>query len=215
MKRVVSFLLVLAFCLSGVSASAYDGKTKSVSHNGILPDGTSIYEERNVEPEDTRESSVSPMALLGYKYVEGYEQIRNKSVEYMYAYLWGTSINFVQGASPTYKITTRRTVTKGTDWELSGEAEASFNIKAVKTKLVASGNYKSTDTAVLEVGEEWNCGFTDAKLYDLAWYMRGHKYNAYCGAKYVSTDSNDGKFTLLYIGDVIFPTEEVHLEISE
>lgn len=214
MKRVVLFLLVLTFCLSGVSASVYDETTKSISYNGILSDGTSIYEEKYVEPESTRESAISPQVLIGYEYVDGYEEIRNRQIEYYYAYLWGTSVKFSEGVSPSYKITTRRQVTKETSWELSGTAEASFDIKAVKTKLLASGNYKSTNTAVLEVGEEWDCEFTEPKLYNLTWYMRGHKYNAYCGAKYISTDGNDGKFTLLYIGDVIFPTEEVHLEIS-
>ena len=44
MKRLVSIMVVLAFCLSAPSVMAYERIPDSVSYNGILPDGTSIYE---------------------------------------------------------------------------------------------------------------------------------------------------------------------------
>lgn len=213
MKRVVSLLFALVFCFSSISASAYEEKTNSISRNGILSDGTSIYDEAYSEM-DIREEEISSRVLIGYEYVPGYEQIKNRKIEYMYAYLWGTSINFVEGASPTYKVMTRRQTVKETSWGLTGELEGEFNIAAVKANLRAAGDYEEVDIAVIEVGEEWNCDFTEPKLYDLTWYMRGHKYTAYCGGKYISTDGNDGKFTLVNIGQVIFPTKEVHLEIT-
>ncbi len=101
-----------------------------------------------------------------------------------------------------------------TEWNVSGKLSGEFNIKAVKMKLEGSKGYSSTETAEISRGETWDCGFTIPGTYNLAWYMRGHRYTCQCGAKYISTDSNDGKFTYYDLGTVVFPTEEITFEVT-
>lgn len=206
MKRVMAMILSLILCFSGTSALADNAENADY----LVEEGTS-ENDSTVDIRDIQEG-VSPRILLGYEYVPGHEQLTNHEIIRKYAYIYGTSIIFTAGSNPTYTVTVRKQLTKEAEWTLNIKAEAGFDIKAVQVALAAEGGYKQTDTATLEVGVQWNVDFDEPGTYDLAWYMRGHKYDAYCGARYVSTDANDGKYLDKYVGTVIFPTQEIAFE---
>lgn len=216
MKRLVSIMVVLAFCLSAPSVMAYERIPDSVSYNGILPDGTSIYENDLPEKINVPQNQeVSPLVFIGYNYVPGYEELKNRTYVHEYAYIWGTSVNFDEGASPYYKVSTRRWTTEENEWNIRVQGSGDFDIKAVKANLQIEGGYRNTEIASIEVNEEWYCEFDSPGLYELTWYMRGHKYDAYCGGEYITTDMNDGRFTKVYLGTVTFATKEIHFDISK
>lgn len=153
--------------------------------------------------------------LLGYEYVPGKERLVNKTLVRDFAYIYGTSIIVSEGSSPNYTLNVTKSTTKTTGWNVSGKLSGEFNIYAVKAKLEASGGYNSSETATVSRGETWDCGFTVPGTYDLNWYMRGHQYSCQCGAKYISTDSNDGTFTYYNLGTVTFPTDEITFEVAK
>ncbi|MBM7685916.1 hypothetical protein [Defluviitalea raffinosedens] len=212
-KSLLACLLIVTMllCSTNIFAATPESLRIPESHsiNGILPDGASIYKA------DPHSSIIRPQILLGYEYVPGYEKIANKSINYTYGYIYGTSVQFTKGASPTYTLTVTKKTTKSTTWNISGNLEGSFDIKAVKSKIQVAGGYASSETAEITKGETWNCGFTETGLYDLTWYMRGHKYDAFCGAKIRSTGADDGKFTTYYLGTVTFPTDEIHFDVTK
>lgn len=74
--------------------------------------------------------------------------------------------------------------------------------------------HEDKETATISKGQMWDCGFSVPGLYNLTWYMRGYQYTCQCGAKYISTDSNDGRFTYYNLGTVTFPTDEIHFDVS-
>lgn len=207
-KVVISMFLVLVLCISTVTASAVGVTPDSQSFNGKFPDGTNIYNQV------IKNTDVQPMIFLGYKYVPGYERLVNLSYIYAYSRIYGTSIHYIAGTIPTYTLTVTSETTKATTWNVSGNFEGGFDIKAVKAKLTVAGGYSSTNTAKVSAGETWNCGFTTPGTYNLTWYMRGHSYNAQCGVEVISTGSDNGDFRYYNLGRVIFPTKEIHFDVS-
>lgn len=206
MKRIVATILALILCVSSTYALAED------TASSVVPINSAVSEQNSIVDCEENQEELSPRILLGYRYVPGHEQLTNFQIVRLYAYIYGTSISFTSGVSPSYTVTVRHQTTETTTWNLSVEGSAEFDIRAVKAALAAEGGYSESETASLEVGVEWDLDFTGPGMYDLTWYMRGHQYDAYCGATYISTDGNDGKYLDKYVGTVVFPTTEVTFE---
>lgn len=209
-KRIFSLLMVLVFLMLPVS-SAYATTNKpripdSFAVDGVLPDGTSIFNSIN---DDSR--IITPYVLLGKEYAGNLSASFSEFI-YTYAYLYGTTVQFSKGASPSYRLNTTETVTKSTSWSIGGSFGT--NDKA-KIQADISASYGRTKTATIERGEEWSCGFTEPGTYNLTWYMRGHKYNLYADLRWIDTGVNDGKITNEYIGDIYLPTTEITLNVRK
>lgn len=210
-KSMAVFVLVCAVFATNASAAYREPESKSF--NGYLDDGTSIF--ANATTQQVSETmEVTPRTLLGYQYVEGYERLIGKTVDYVYDYVYATSTRFVQGAAVSYTLTTTKEKTKTSAWNINGNLSGEFDIKMVQAEIAASGGYEETDTVTITVGEEWNCEFTEPGLYELTWYMRGHRYYAQCGATIISTGTDHGKFAYCTLGLVTFPTDEVHFDVT-
>jgi len=115
---------------------------------------------------------------------------------------------------PKYTMTERRQLTSSNEWFVTANVGGNFAIATAKANLQLEGGYSSSATVVLERNQEWEVAYTITGTYYLTWYQRAHQYDAYCGANIISTDINDGTFTKLYLGSVVFPTDTYHFDIS-
>lgn len=213
MKKMLSVFMALTLIfICTVPAFAAVRIPDSTSYNGYFPDGTPIVSSTN--PSMPIETSNTPRILIGYEYVPGYEDLRNETLIPEYRYIWGTSVDFPYGAEPFYELKVTKSVTSSTEWNIQGSLGTEFNIKSAKANISAEGGYRDTETASIFAEETWHCDYTEPGFYNLAWYQRAFHYDAYCGAYYITTDINDGKFTTIYVGSVTFPTSEVHLSIT-
>lgn len=210
-KFLATTLIATLLCTLSVPAFAEVRVPDGVSYNGVRPDGTKVVSEM-VQREPILDNQ-KMRALIGYEYVPGYEELKGMTIIDMHKYLWGTSVNFVAGTKPYYELTSTHTVTSSSEWTLAGTLGSQFNIAAAKANLTATGGYKSSQSATIVSGQTWNVEFGDPGKYYLTWYQRAHQYSAYCGANYITTDSNDGKFTKIYVGEAVFPVNEVHFDI--
>jgi len=219
MKKIVrNVLIVTLLCVMSVNCmhtqKAFAGELRQP--DTLIVNGDVVYENLGEQGiyESVRTGRVQSRMLLGYEYVPEKERLLNKRIIREMAYIYGTSVKYCEGASPNYTLNVTKSKTKTTEWNVSGKISGEFDISVVKTKLEASGGYKSSETATITLGETWNCGFTIPGTYDLTWYMRGHQYDCQCGVKYISTDSNDGRFTHYNLGTAIFPTDEITFEVT-
>lgn len=218
-KKVKSILAVALLCAMSVSnvhaQTAFAGEVRKP--DTFIVNGDIVYEnkeDRGIQVEDGV-GGIQSRVLMGYDYVPGYERLANMTIVHELAYIYGTSIKYSKGANPEYTLSTTKKTTKSTSWNVSGSLSGAFDIKAVKANLAASGGYSTSKTAEVTKGETWKCSFTEAGTYNLTWYMRGHQYSCQCGAKYISNDSNDGRFTYYNLGTVTFPTDEITFEITK
>lgn len=218
MRKVKSILMIALLCALSVNGvhtqKVFAGEVRQP--DTLIVNGKIVYEnagDKGIQVEEVKGGIQSRM-LLGYEYVPGKERLTNKTIVHELAYIYGTTVKYCEGASPSYTLNITKSKTETTEWNVSGSMSGEFDIKAVKASLELSGGYSSSKTATISRGETWNCDFTIPGTYDLAWYMRGHQYNCQCGAKYISTDSNDGKFTYYNLGTVVFPTDEITFEIT-
>lgn len=212
-KFLATTLIATLLCTLSVPAFAEVRVPDSVSYNGVLPDGTKAVSEM-IQREPALDNQ-KERVLIGYEYVPGYDELRNMVIIPEYAYIWGTSIKFVAGTKPYYKLTSTHTKVSSSEWQLQANLGSKFNIASAKANLTTTGGYKSSQSVTITAGQEWKVDLTDPGEYFLNWYQRAHQYAAYCGANYITTDSNDGKFTKIYIGDALFPANEVHLDVSD
>lgn len=210
MKKILVLLLVLTMCVTTTSLASSNKNIRvpeTFSINRIdVATGESID-----KPIETYNDTIGIRTLLGYNYIDGTAYLGSRSYDKTFAYIWGTSVTFVDGAEPTYTLKVSREETKETSWTVG--AKAKFNIKVVETEV--QGSYSSKDTATIYKGETWDCKFTKPGSYDLTWYMRGHHYPVYGKAKIVSTGSDNGDVTTVKLGTVTFPTEEVAFDVSD
>ena len=207
-KSLFALLVTVTLGLSTVSISAEEVIPASISYNGVLETGESIFDS------EMETSSISPRIIIGYEYVPGYERLIGQEIDYTYAYVYGSSIEFVEGVSPTYTFYTTVSKTQGAAWNVSASLEGEFDLEVAKAKLLASGGYNENETIVIEAGQSWECQYTQAGFYDITWYMRGHKYIAQCGTKLIATGVNDGEFYYKMLGTVTFPRTELHVDIK-
>ena len=110
MKKLLSVILsTIMVCSMVTSSFAAYRVPESWSYNGLQPDGTPDVTVEDVEAqrvaEVEAEAKAVPYALIGYKYVPGYETLDSKQIVTKYKYIYGTSISYVAGTSPSYKLT--------------------------------------------------------------------------------------------------------------
>ncbi len=213
MKKISTILLtLLLLCTMTTTAFAAVAEPDSISYNGILPDGTSVTTEPILPSNNDNE--VMPRVLIGYEYVAGYEELKNEYLIEEYKRIWGTSITFIAGTLPSYEVTETKQVTSSNEWYITASVGGDFALATAKANLQAEGGYSSSATATLSRGEKWTVTYETPGTYYLNWYQRAYQYDAYCGANIISTDINDGTFTKLYLGSVVFPTDERHFSIN-
>lgn len=205
-KRLISMLLcaVLLVSIGTVQTFADEGK-----NDNVVP---SVTVNGDIQNMTSPGNVASPNAFIGYQYVPGYERLTNRTFDYKYGYIYGTSLYFSDGATLTYTMTVKRSSTKSTNWNVKADFEGEFSMSLAKARVMASGGYSSTNTATVEIGETWTAQMNVSGVYDLAWYMRGHKYYAQCGSRIMSTGADDGQFMYYTLGTVTFPTDEVYFE---
>lgn len=215
MKKILRSVIIITVItlVLGTNVLAITAVPASQSYNGYLPDGTSIFDDAEIQ-QHNEPTIIEPKAFIGYRYEPGYERLVDRSFVHQYAYIYGTSVDFVEGTLPEYKLDVTRSISKDTLWDISGNLSGEFNLSKVKAKLALSGGYSETNTATITVGETWKCGLITPGTYELAWYMRGHKFYAQCGATIVSTGADHGNFTYYNLGPVIFPSNEVHFSVT-
>ncbi|WOO34908.1 hypothetical protein R2R35_13985 [Anaerocolumna sp. AGMB13020] len=197
----LSLLLALSTMFTPLAVKAEVRVPDSISHNGLLPDGTSV---------DSQPNYVTPFFLIETQYVSG-AALYNKSIIYKHKYIYGTSVSYVKGASPTYTLSVSKEATSSHEFSVSGSAK--FNVKVVEAEV--KGGYKYTDTTKITKGESWQCGFSAPGLYNLSWYQRAHQYEVHGKCKYITTDADNGTIKLAYMGRITFPTSEVHFEVTK
>jgi len=213
MKKISTILLtLLLLCTMTTTAFATVVEPDSISYNGICPDGTPVT-TAPILPSST-DNEMMPRVLIGYEYVSGHEELKNKYLIEEYKEIWGTSVTFIEGSLPKYTMTERRQLTSSNEWFVTANVGGNFAIATAKANLQLEGGYSSSATVVLERNQEWEVAYTIPGTYYLTWYQRAHQYDAYCGANIISTDINDGTFTKLYLGSVVFPTDTYHFDIS-
>lgn len=205
----ITALILSIMMLMAISAAADLREPESRSYNGYCDDGSCIYDMGEA---DNSEYGISPH--VGYEYVAGYERVVFKEFDETFSRIYGCSISFVEGTSPTYTLNVTKSTTKETSWNVSGSLSGEFNIGVVKTNLQATSGHESREKATITKGETWSCGFTKPGAYVLTWYMRGFVYYAQCGARIISTGGDHGNFWYYNLGTVTFPSEEVHFDVS-
>ncbi len=209
-KRKIIALMLAVMMLMASSAFADVREPESRSYNGYMDDGTCIYDKGT---SDSSDFGITPR--VGYEYVEGYERVVFKEFDESFARIYGTSISFVEGTSPSYTLTVTKSVTKETSWNVSGSLSGEFNISVVKAKAQIAGGYESRCKATVTKGETWNCDFNRPGTYVITWYMRGFVCYVQCGATIISTGGDHGNFRYYNLGTATFPSDEVHMDVAE
>lgn len=131
------------------------------AYNGYLPNGKSIYDFDNNSYEN-----IQPLMILAKEYV-GNLNTSFTGYNYTYEYIYGTTVIFYRGASPSYTLTTDVQRTCGTAFKVSSSLTADAEI----IKSTVSSSFTSTETITLRRGETWSCGFTEPGTYNLTWYI--------------------------------------------
>lgn len=176
----------------------------TVSHNGLLPNGQSIDNMSNSGSTDYR---VSPMTILAKEVCYPPNTTTSfTGFDYKFAYIYGTTVQFVAGTSPDYTLTVDCTKTESTT--------SSFSISLGISDSAVRGSVARTDTVTLSKGQVWSCGFTTPGRYNLTWYMRGWNYDVYADVLWISTDGNDGTIHHERIGTCTKPSQETTFDIS-
>lgn len=203
----ILILDLTAYAKSNTNEVVYT-QPDSVSYDGVLPDGSPV--NLPINNLTNKNSIITPQFLVYVEYVSG-AYLANRSIVHELAYIYGTSVSFVKGANPSYQLQVTRSTTKSHQINVSYSAK--FDIKVVENEI--KGGYQFTNTATVTRGETYACSFTDPGLYDLSWYMRGHRYNIFGQCRYVTTDTDNGQIKEAYLGSVVFPTNEVHFDIRK
>lgn len=203
-QKIICLVLCCILALPVTTAYAKDkyyAQPTSVSHNRLLPNGQSI------DNSSSTDYGMSPMTIL-YKEVcwDPNTTTSFTGFNYTFAYIYGTTVQFVAGSSTTYTLTVDRNVEKSTS--------SSFSISLGVAETAVRGDISSTDTAYINQGEVWNCGFTTPGRYNLTWYMRGWNYDVYADVKWTTTDANDQTIHHERIGTCTKPTSEITFDIS-
>lgn len=204
-RKIVCMMICLTMLMSLFATQVYAAEDFGKENASVASESIDLKGS-------TAGNVISPHAFIGYEYVPGYERLVDKKYDYKFGYIYGTSIYFSEGATVTYTLTVKRSHTRSTSWNIRADFEGSVSVASIKAGLTASGGYSSTNTATVEVGETWSTAMEQPGVYDLAWYMRGHKYYAQCGSRIVSTGADHGNFMYCTLGTVTFPTDEVYFE---
>jgi hypothetical protein len=150
------------------------------------------------------------LSILAKEYV-GNLNANFSDYNYKYAYIYGATVIFSRGASPSYTLTTTAQRTCGISFNIA----SSLTVDAVEIKSTISSSYTKTATITLSKGETWSCGFTEPGTYNLTWYMRGHNYKMYADVRWICTDSSDGTIHYEYIGSFTKPTTEITFSVMK
>lgn len=209
MKKLFTIAMIFSlFICSVLPINAQIREPDSISYDGLLPNGESIYNNNiinNIVPYRVSTNS------LELKYVSGTGKLTDLEIIKCMARIYGTSITYVEGADPTYTLTTTESKEESSTWAAGAGLNADLKI----IKLDVKGDYNNKETATITKGESWATNFNKPGTYELTWYMRGHKY-------YITGDvdcyNSDGCYLDrkedLRIGAVLFPTTEIHFDIS-
>lgn len=145
MKNNLKKILCLAFVmmLTIMPVSNAQAKTEpnnvripeSFAYNGVLPNGQSIFDDNSV--------IISPQMILAKEFV-GNVSTSFSGFNYTYKYIYGTTVSFVPGSSPTYTLTTTQQATTGTSCSISSELSA--DAEAIKAKLGSTITVSATAT---------------------------------------------------------------------
>ncbi|QUI25936.1 hypothetical protein HZI73_26345 (plasmid) [Vallitalea pronyensis] len=209
MKKLIIISIILTLICVPVNATENLREPESISYDGILNNGKSIHEDYDVY---TPQNFGIERDQLIMAYVSGTGNLTDFTILHKMARIYGTSVTFVAGASPQYTLKVDQSETQSSTWNV--EPSLGGTIKVVKIDV--KGGYSNTDTATISKGETWNTNFTDPGTYELTWYMRGHRY-------FIEGDvmiyRADGTFLERQndklIGGVLFPTKEIHFDVSK
>ena len=212
MKKNIQKIICLALCcillaLPVTTANAKDNnyaQPTSVSHNRLLPNGQSID---NTTGSSSTDSVASLRTILSKQVCFNPNTTTTfTGYNYTFAYIYGTTVTFVKGASPSYTLQNDVSITKST--------VSSFGISLGVAETTIKGDIADTKTIYLSKGETWNCGFTIPGRYNLTWYMRGWNYDVYADVKWTTTDINDQTIHHERIGSCTKPSEEYNFDVS-
>ncbi|WP_113674310.1 hypothetical protein [Vallitalea guaymasensis] len=209
MKKLLTIIMIFSlFICSVLPINAQNRDPESISYDGILPNGEAIYQNNeliNIVPYSLSTDS------LELDYISGTGKLTELEILHFMARIYGTSITYVEGADPTYTLTVTRSKTESSSWSVGGGLGADLKM----IKLDVSGDYKNEETATITKGESWATNFTKPGTYELTWYMRGHRYyitgDVDC---YKSDGSYLGSRSDVRLGAVLFPTDEIHFDIT-
>lgn len=206
-RRILIIMLMLMYLCTIASAKNLVNPQASTSYNGLLSDGTSIY---NVE-----ETFIIPrVPSRTFRYISGTERLTGFDINHTFARIYGTSIEFPGGTNVSYTFSRSYQCSKQTEWNITGSLEGEFNISVVKANLMVGGGYSSSETATIYIGESYTANLQEAGLYELTWYMRSHTYYVQCDAEVLSTGADAGTIVAYTLGTVEFPTQEIHFDIT-
>lgn len=187
MKRVLALVVALAVCVSGAFALADVGTEDSGSDA----------------------ATASAEAEASYEYEAGHEQLSNFDIvdEYEAVYSVGLAADLPEA---TYTVTGRQTTICGTSWDIAVEDVVGADLGTIQSELLEAGDYDESLSVTLEDAAQWESELGEAGTYQLSWYMRGHKYDAYCG-----TRTDDGQYADKYLGTVVFPADEFYYAVEK
>lgn len=204
----IMFMLLMLFNCVPTFAMVTDSQP-SISYNGIMPDGTCIYDFEYTPLEE----DIEPYVSVIYEYLPGYERLINYQEDLTYAHIWNTSVRFNSGSLTKYTLDVSRSISKSTKWGVNANFSGGYDMEVIKSELAISGDYSTTNTAEIKAGQSWEVEVDEPGLYQLDWYMKGHCYTAQCGSYKRTTGSNDGTFAYYTLGTVEFPTPFHHLDV--